>query len=155
VLSPSRLSTLALERLSKEFDKRNPSFNYSKTEDKNPDVRHDTRLQLQGTSFYASMLPFNDSPSDTEVDWAGVRGWFDECVRVGRRRGWDDGFFWTGHGEKYRDEIERRRNEPLDSYYGHDCTSWEFIQQERDEELRIDGEEDVELPLIDGVIHQA
>jgi hypothetical protein len=48
------------------------------------------------------------------------------------------GFFWTGHGEKYRDEVERWRNEPLDSYYGRDCTSWEFIQQDRDEELRID-----------------
>ena len=123
-----------------------PVFDYSKTEDSDPDVRHETRLRFQDTVFYANVLPL-DSPPDTEIDWAGVRGWFDECVQVGRRRGWDDGFFWTGH------PVEKGKTPRLDdSYYGDDATSWDFRQQERDEELQIDGEDDVDLPLIEEVL---
>ncbi|KIM38474.1 hypothetical protein M413DRAFT_242165 [Hebeloma cylindrosporum] len=141
-----KVSPAALELLREKFDKRLPVFNYSKTEDSNPDVRHETRLRMQGSVFYAKFLPLDSSP-DTEIDWTGVRGWFDECVRVGRRRGWDDGFFWTGH------PVEERTTPRLDdSYYGDDATSWDFRQQERDEELEIDGEDDVDLPVIEQVV---
>jgi hypothetical protein len=86
-----------------------------------------------------------DSFPDTEIDWAGVRGWFDECVKVGRRRGWEDGFFWTGH--PVHEEVS------LDcSYYGYDIDAWDFRQQERDEELEIDGEDVIDLPLINEVV---
>jgi casein kinase I family protein HRR25 len=140
------LSTATLEILREKFDKRLPVFDYSKTEDSNPDVRHETRLRMQSSVFYGNLLPLDSSPA-TEIDWASARGWFDECVQVGRRRGWDDGFFWTGHA------VEERRSPRLnDSYYGNDATSWDFRQQERDEELQIDDEDDVELPLIEKVV---
>lgn len=93
-----------------------PCSDYSKTEDSDPDVRQQTRLRMQGSVFYANLLPF-DSSLETEVDWEGVRGWFDECVQVGRRRGRDDDFFWIGH------PVEESRFPKLDdSYYGDDAT---------------------------------
>jgi len=121
-------------------------FDYSKIGDSDPEVRHETRLRFQGTIFYANILPL-DSSSDAEIDWEGLRGWFDECVQIGRRRGWDDGFFWTGH------PVEETKSLRLDdSYYGNDASSWDFRQQERDEELQIDREEDIDLPLIEEVV---
>jgi len=63
-----------------------------------------------------------------------------------RRRGWDNGFFWTGH--PVEETISLRLD---DSYYGNNASSWDFRQQERDEELQIDGE-GVDLPLIEEVV---
>jgi len=101
---------------------------------------------MQGPVLYANLLPPDSSPK-TKIDWEGVRGWIDECVQVGRRRGWDYGFFWTGH------PVEEGKSPQLnDSYYGDDATSWDFRQQERDEALQIDGKDDVELPLIEVVV---
>lgn len=66
--------------------------------------------------------------------------------QVGGRRGWDEGFFWTGH------PIEESGSPRLDdSYYGDYATLWDLRQQERNAELDIDGE-DVDLPLIKGVV---
>ena len=45
-------------------------FDYSKTEDSDPDVHDETRLQFQDTFF----LPPSDSPPDTKIDWASVGG---------------------------------------------------------------------------------
>ena len=122
-------------------------FDHSKTKDSDPDVRHEMRLLMQRTEFHANLLPL-DSSTDIEIDWDGVRGWFDECVKVGRRRGWESGLFWTDH------PIQEEEEEVLldDSYYGYDITAWDFRQQERDEELEIDGEGDVDLPIIDEVV---
>ena len=47
------------------------------------------RLLLQNAVFPANLLPLDSSP-DTEIDCEGGRGWYDECVKVGRRRGWED-----------------------------------------------------------------
>ena len=41
---------------------------------------------------------------------------------------------------------------PSTSYYGKEIR-WDFRQQKRDEELEIDGESDVDLPLIDKVVN--
>jgi casein kinase I family protein HRR25 len=88
VRSQWKLSTATLETLREKFDKRVPVFDYSKTENSDPDVRHETRLRMQGAIFYANILPLGSSlgsSPDTDIDWEGVRGWFDECVQVGRR----------------------------------------------------------------------
>ena len=122
------------------------SLDHNKTRDSNPDVRHEMRLLLQGTEFHANLLPLDSSPADIEIDWEGVRGWFDECVKVGRRRGWESGFFWTGH------PIQDEEVFLDDSYYGYDVAAWDFRQQERDEELEIEGGDDVDLPIIDDVV---
>ena len=111
--------------------------------DSDPDVRHEMRLLMQDTIFHANLLPLDSSP-DTEIDWAGVRGWFDECVKVGRRRGWEDGFFWTGHPVD-EDSLDN-------SYYGQEIW-WDDRQHERDAELEIDGGDNVDLPLIDKVVN--
>ena len=113
--------------------------------DSDPDVRHEMRLLMQDTIFHANLLPLDSSP-DTEIDWAGVRGWFDECVKVGRRRGWEDGFFWTGHPID-EDSLDN-------SYYGQEIW-WDDRQHERDAELEIDGGDNVDLPLIDKVVNNS
>jgi len=102
------------------------------------------RLLMQDTVFHANLLSLDSYP-DTEIDWAGVRGWFDECVKVGRRRGWEDGFFWTGHPVDEEVSLDN-------SYYGNEIW-WDFRQQERDEELELGGEDDADLPLIDEVVN--
>lgn len=80
------LSITALEILREKFDKRVPIFDYRKTEDNEPDIRHEACLRMQGSVFYANLFPF-DLSLDTEMDWEGVRGWFGECVQVSRKRG--------------------------------------------------------------------
>ena len=103
------------------------------------------RLLLQNAVFPANLLPLDSSP-DTEIDWEGVRGWYDECVKVGRRRGWEDDYFWTGHPG------DPAKEDSLDDSYCGGGVWWDWIQQERNEELDIDGG-DVDLPLIDEVIN--
>jgi len=49
------------------------------------------------------------------------------------------------HGKERKPELD-------DSYRGDDFTSWVFRKQERDEEMQLDGEDDVDLLLIDEVI---
>lgn len=140
-----KLSTTTLDILREKFDKRVPVFDYRETEDNDPDIRHEARLLMQRSVFYAKLLPLDSSPG-TKIDWEGVRGWFGECIQVGRRRGWDDGFFWMGH--PLEGSISPRLD---DSYYGDGTTSWDFGQHERDEALQI-GEDDVELPLVEEVV---
>ena len=54
---------------------------------------------------------------------------FDECVKVGRRRGWDDDYFWTGHPVNEEFSLD-------DSYYMGEMW-WDWIRQERNEELEV------------------
>jgi len=51
---------------------------------------------------------------------------------------------WTGHPVD-EDSLDN-------SYYGQEIW-WDDRQQERDEELEIDGEDDVDLPLIEKVVN--
>jgi len=48
------------------------------------DVRHEPHLRMQGSVFHPKFLPFASS-LETQIAWEGVRGWFDERVKVGRR----------------------------------------------------------------------
>jgi len=111
--------------------------------DSDTDVRHEMRLLLQEAVFHANLLPLDSTP-DVEIDMAGVRGFFDDCVKVGRRRCWDDGYFWTGHPVNEEVSLD-------DSYYGGEIW-WDWRQQERNKELEIDGLDDIDLPFIDEVI---
>ena len=40
-------------------------------------------------------------------------------------------------------------------YRGDDYSSWDFRQQDRDKELQIDGEDDLDLPFIYRVVEES
>ena len=58
------------------------TFKYWKTLDSYPDIRHEMRLLLQNAIFHASLLPLDYSSPETEIDWEGVRGWFDDVWKL-------------------------------------------------------------------------
>ena len=65
------------------FDKRVPVFDYSKVEDSDPDVRHGLVCDFRILFFFSCQhwhSPFGFT-SRYRLDWAGVRGWFDEYVQ--------------------------------------------------------------------------
>ncbi|KAF8155737.1 kinase-like domain-containing protein [Crassisporium funariophilum] len=136
-----------------EFDQKSPVV-WSQIEDPNPDVRYDNRIRSQNVKFYANVAPLQEStlltrmdPPDTSIEWSGCRGWFDDCVKIARRRGWDDGFHWTGDVETIQQDSE------LDnSYYGDDVSLWDYRQRERDSELHLENEDFINLDRIIEVV---
>ncbi|KAG8697237.1 hypothetical protein FRC08_006661, partial [Ceratobasidium sp. 394] len=103
----------------------------------NPDTRHDVRMRRGQVRIYAevSALSQEHFVSITGVDWFSRRDWFDECVKVSRRRDLDDGRWWTGalFGPGYQGADE---SELSDSYRGGDYELWDR-QQERDKSLTL------------------
>ena len=106
-----------------------------------PDVRYDTRMKTQSVKFFVkvtTLLPSNleSTYADDPVDWRGDRGWFDERVRIARRRGRDNGLDWTALDGAVREEDEGLSIP--DSYFGADYSLWDNRQQERDRSLTLD-----------------
>ena len=146
--SATRISDATVEALRSKFLLGGPRIlDWEKTHDPVPDSRDDARMQFQNSRFYVNTEALNaESATNMKplVDWFGKRGWFDECVAVAKRRGWEDGFRWDDETSSSDEE------EQEDSYYGMDHSLWENPQRERDSELSLNAQ--VELPLISEVV---
>ncbi|PPR02002.1 hypothetical protein CVT24_011125 [Panaeolus cyanescens] len=153
-LVPTTWKVSEAEKLTTQFARRVMAFNWDETRNPNPDIRHDTRIYFQSTRFYANIVPLEQAAlntthlNGTPIDWEGRRGWFDECVKVARRRGWEDGECWTGLSARAELQVDSE-----DSYSGFD-TRWDFRQQERDMEQSLPDEESIEIPEIDQIIEE-
>jgi hypothetical protein len=71
--------------------------NFPKGRIRNAVKRHETEMVLQEVQFFVDvgeLTPSNMDPINEGeyVDWRGDRGWFDECVRIARHRGLEDGY---------------------------------------------------------------
>jgi len=107
---------------------------------------------------YADFTPMTPEnivvpPSDNvAVDWFGGRGWFDELLRINRKRSAQDGADWPSSNP---DRTKDRENY-LDSYWGEDLDMW-HIHWERGRSLtlpaseaaQLDGEIDIITDLLD------
>lgn len=87
-------------------------------------------------TVYAHVAPLDPcDPSraagGTLVDWTGERAWFDEMIKIGRKRVVDD-CWWTGTNDGNEDEEEL-----LDSYIPYNGVCWDDRQQERDPSLTL------------------
>jgi hypothetical protein len=86
------------------------------------------------------------------VDWFGERGWFDELLRINRKRSAQDGAEWPSSNP---DRMEGRENYS-NSYWGADLDLW-YIHRERGRSLnlpasevaQLDGEIDIITDLLD------
>jgi hypothetical protein len=112
-------------------------------------------MYMQGMQFFVNITalePTSLNSAPVDVGWTEARGWFDECVKIARRRGWDDGQHWTG------DPLRREEASLTDSYEGRDYSCWEDRQQGRDCSLTLGIEQkqkvksEGELPSIIQVI---
>jgi hypothetical protein len=107
--------------------------------------RHETQMMLQEVQFFVDvgeLTPSNINPINEGeyVDWRGDRGWFDECVRIARQRGLEDGYHdWTGAEKPDCDATSN------DSYCGSDFSIWRNRQRERDHALTLDSRENLDL----------
>ncbi|PPR02003.1 hypothetical protein CVT24_011126 [Panaeolus cyanescens] len=143
------------DKLSSQFERRVATFNWAETKNPNPNIRYDTRIRFQSPSFYANIVPLDPAVlntthlNGTPIDWEGRRGWFDECVKIARRRSWEDGGRWTGFTE--RPEVN---DGPENSYFAYDYSEWEFRQQERDIEQSLPDEESIEIPEVHQIIEK-
>ncbi|KAF8593394.1 hypothetical protein BDV93DRAFT_502606 [Ceratobasidium sp. AG-I] len=114
----------------------NPMEVYREQNSSNPDVRHYLRMRQSSVKIYATVSSL--TPEHVEytggIEWSSDRAWFDECVQICRRRGLDDGRWWTGalFGPVYvagEDEVS-------DSYTEDDYEDW-YPQQERSKSLTL------------------
>ncbi|KAF9051827.1 kinase-like domain-containing protein [Panaeolus papilionaceus] len=153
VISQWKISPEAADKLSSQYDRLPVTFNWNETKDPNPDTRYDVRMRYQSTRFYANIAPLNASILNEShlhgipIEWGGKRGWFDECAKVARRRGWEEGEDWTGFPERtdMKEELET-------SYRELDVSFWTFHQQERDLEQSLPDEENIQVPEIDEIV---
>jgi hypothetical protein len=95
-------------------------------------------MYFDSVDFFANVTPLGPSTLNSTcigdpVDWTGDRGWFDECVKIARRRGRDDGLQWTGD-LVHEDDLSS-------SYYELDYELWDDRQPERDLSLTLDLEQ--------------
>lgn len=109
---------------------------YHELKSPNSDIRHDLRMRQGSVKLYAQLSPLTPEHLDNtvQIDWSSDRAWFDECVKVSRRRDLDNGRWWTGapFGAGFEDPGES--GELSDSYRGDDYEDWR-PQQERDHSL--------------------
>jgi hypothetical protein len=104
--------------------------------------RYHRRLKVQ--KFFAKLTSLG--PSNLEqtcieerIEWGGTHGWFDECVRIARRRARYNRYVWTG-SELGADDKESKGERIPDSYCGMDHSLWDR-QQERDLSLTLDADQ--------------
>jgi hypothetical protein len=94
-------------------------------------TRYEGRIRYQKIKFYVDVTPLSaETMNDDDIDWGGNRAWYDERVKIARRRGWETGWEWS----VCRDDKKRW----LDSYEGADMTQWGNCQDERDLSLTLD-----------------
>ena len=120
-----------------------PDFlHWAETKD-DPDVRYDTRMKEIDFYVHVATLGPSDLESrdgDEPVDWSGERGWFDERVKITRRRVWDNGRNWTTSSDD-TDSRGIEISDVTDSYDEWDRSLWEARQRERDQSLTLDQEQ--------------
>ena len=113
-------------------------MNFTDGRIRNAVKRHETQMVLQNVQFFVDvgeLAPPDIDPNNEGgyVDWRGDRGWFDQCVRIARRRGLEDGYHdWTGAENP---DCNATSN---DSYCGSDFSLWENRQRARDHALTLD-----------------
>lgn len=107
-----------------------------------PVFRHETQMVLQNSQFLVHVGPLMPFNNQCYIDWQGDRGWFDECVRIARQRGFQDGYRWWTGAEK--SDITDHAYD--DSYREPDHSLWANRQQERAPSLTLDSRMEVDLP---------
>jgi hypothetical protein len=107
---------------------------------------------------YADFTPMTPEniivpPSDNvAVDWFGERGWFDELLKINRKRSVQNGAEWPSSNPNKMKGRENYSN----SYWGADLDNW-HIHRERGRSLtlpsseaaQLDGEIDIITDLLD------
>ena len=112
-------------------------MNFTEGRIRNAVKRHETQMVLQNVQFFVDvdeLAPPNMDPNNEggKIEWRGDRGWFDQCVKIARRRGLEDGYHdWTGAENP---DCNATSN---DSYYGSDFSLWQNRQRERDHALNL------------------
>jgi casein kinase I family protein HRR25 len=92
---------------------------------------------------FTPMTPENiivPSSDNVAVDWFGERGWFDELMRINRKRSAQDGAGWPSSNS----EKMKGRERYLNSYWGADLTNW-HIHLERGSSLTLPASEAAQL----------
>jgi len=111
------------------------------------DIRTDGRMRKHlDYRIYVKLCPLQpitlrQSLEGTAADWRSQRGWFDDLVKISKRRSVDVGWRWTatdGEGQEEDDEFS-------DSYFAFDLEYWDNRQQERDRSLTLGPRQDDEL----------
>lgn len=92
-------------------------------------MRYEARIHFDSVEFFVDVTPLGPSTLHSTsigdpIEWTGDRGWFDECVRIAKRRGHDDGLQWTGD-DVHEDDL-------TSSYHEYDHEFWNDPQHERD-----------------------
>jgi hypothetical protein len=132
--------------LLERFDHLAPEIEDAETST-DPDIRTDARMRKRlDYNVYAKLSPLQpntlrQSLDGTTVDWGSTRGWFDDLVKINKRRSADAGWRWTNtEREAQTEEVEELSN----SYFELDIEEWDNRQQERDRSLTF-GREQSEL----------
>ncbi|KIM74543.1 hypothetical protein PILCRDRAFT_828099 [Piloderma croceum F 1598] len=125
------------DRLPPEIEDAEPSTD--------PDIRTDARMRKHlDYNLYAKLSflqpnTLQHSLDGTEVNWESKRGWFDDLVKISKRRSADVGWKWTAtNGEDQNDDDD---DEFSNSYFELDIEEWDNRQQERDLSLTLGPEQ--------------
>ena len=111
-----------------------------------------------GYETYADFTPMTPknivvpSSDNVAVDWFGGRGWYDELLRINRKRSAQNGAEWSSSNPDGMKDQENHSN----SYWGMDVGDW-HVHQERGRSLtlpaseaaQLDGEIDIITDLLD------
>jgi hypothetical protein len=103
------------------------------------DVRADARMRKHlDYNIYVKLSPLQPttlrhSLDGAAVDWESKRGWFDDLVKVSKRRSADVGWQWTATNRIAQIEDDEFSN----SYFELDIEEWDNRQQERDHSLTL------------------
>ncbi|OBZ73634.1 hypothetical protein A0H81_06408 [Grifola frondosa] len=96
-----------------------------------------------------------DSIESERAEWTGARGWFDELVKVSKRRAMEDAWPWTGTPEAANQaEPEPGTVKLSSSYRGFDLDMWDDVQDERDRSLTLPHAEEELLDVQIRHIHE-
>ncbi|KAF8593846.1 kinase-like protein [Ceratobasidium sp. AG-I] len=141
---------------SKLHTRHNPLEFYRELNSSNPDVRHSVRMRRSHVKIYASILPLTPEHVEdaSKICWHSNRAWFDECVKISRRRDLDDGRWWTRALFKPGYEAFDNQDDISDSYREDDYEDWD-PQQERSNSLTLTTEtreQDVVSELLDEIV---
>lgn len=104
-----------------------------------PDIRADARMRKHlDYDIYVKVSPLQPntlqhSLDGAAVDWESKRGWFDDLVKISKRRSADVGWRWTATNRVAQIEDDEFSN----SYFELDLEEWDNRQQERDHSLTL------------------
>jgi casein kinase I family protein HRR25 len=105
-----------------------------------PDIRADARMRKHlDYNIYvklSALQPYTlrHTLDGAEIDWESKRGWFDDLVKISKRRSADAGWQWTATNRVVQNEDDEFSN----SYYAPDVADWDTRQQERDRSLTLE-----------------